>query len=61
MRLLRETLLSLFVMGVVLYLYLVAGGIVLCGICGFVSHRDKPAAVHHSKMAADVNSTALLT
>jgi hypothetical protein len=59
MRLLREALLSALVMGVVLYLYLVAGGAVLCSLCGFVSHRDKPAAVHRLKIAADVNSTSL--
>ena len=61
MRLFREALLSAIVMGVVLYLYLVAGGAVLLGICGFVSHRDKPAPVYHSKIAPGVDSISLRT
>lgn len=52
MRLPREALLAIIVTAVVLYLYIVAGGAVLYGICGFASQRDKPAAVHHPKLAA---------
>jgi hypothetical protein len=52
MRVLKEALLSAIIMGIVLYLYIVAGGTVLCSICGVVLHRDKPPTVHHSKIAA---------
>ena len=55
MRFLKEALLSFFVMGLVLYLYVVAAGAVLFSLC-FVSHRDKPAVVHHSKIAPAVDS-----
>jgi hypothetical protein len=56
MRFLREALLSMLVIGLVLYLYVVAAGAVLCSMCGFVSHRQKPAAIHHSKLAAGTDS-----
>jgi hypothetical protein len=44
-----------------LYLYLVAGGALFCSICGFFSHRDKPTAVHHSKITSAVDSISLRT
>jgi hypothetical protein len=60
MRFLKESLLSFFVMGVVLSLYFVAAGAALFSFCGFVSHRDEPeVAVHHLKIAAEVNSISL--
>lgn len=59
MRLFKESLLSLFVVGVVLSLYFLAAGAALFNFYGFVSHRDKPEAVHHLKIAANVNSISL--
>ena len=61
MRLLREALLAAIVMGIVLYLYIVAGGAVLCSICGVVLHRDRPPTVHHSKIAPGADSISLWT
>jgi hypothetical protein len=61
MRLLREGLLSSAVMGVVLYLYVVAGGALLCSICGVVLHRDKPPTVHQSKIAPGKDSISFPT
>lgn len=56
MRLLKESLLSFFVVGVVVSLYFVAAGAALFSFCGFVSARDEPDALHHVKITADVNS-----
>ena len=47
MKLLREALLSLFVGGVVLYLYFVAEGTALLSLCGFLSYRNGPVTLHH--------------
>lgn len=55
MSLLRETVLSLFVMGLVLYLYFVAAGAALLSLCGFLSHRDGPETLHHFTVTVDVN------
>jgi hypothetical protein len=44
MRLLKESLLSLLVIGVLLYLYFVAAGTALLARCGF--HREQQP-VHH--------------
>jgi hypothetical protein len=61
MRLLREALLCFFVIAIVLYLYSVAASVALFSLCGFVPHRDKPAAVHHSKIAPTAHSISLRT
>lgn len=42
MRLLKESLLSFFVAGVVLSLYVLAAGAAFFSFCGFVPHRDEP-------------------
>lgn len=47
MRLLKETLLLFFVLGVVLSLYFVAAGTAFVSFCGFGFRRGEPAAVHH--------------
>ena len=52
MRLLRETLLSLFVISVVLYLYVVAVGALLFNVCRIVFAGGHPEAAHHLKIAA---------
>jgi hypothetical protein len=49
MRVLKELLLSLFVMGVVLSLYFVAAGTALVSFWGFSFHRGEPAALHDLK------------
>ena len=50
MRFLKESLLSLFVVGVVLSFYFLAAGAALFGFCRFVSHRHEPNAAHHLKL-----------
>lgn len=50
MRILREALLSLVVISVVLYLYVVAGGTLLLNVCGLGSGRGEPEAPHHLKI-----------
>lgn len=61
MRVLREALLSAFVIGTILYVYLLAAGAALFGLSGLVSQRDKLAAVHHSKVASGGDSTSIWT
>jgi hypothetical protein len=61
MRFLKESLLSFLVVGILLYLYFLAAGAALFTFCGFVSHRGEPEALHHFKIAADVNSISLTT
>jgi hypothetical protein len=56
MKLLREALLSLFVGGVVLYLYCVAAGAALLSLCGFFSHRNGPAMLHHFTVAENLQN-----
>ena len=56
MRLLKESLLSFFVLGIVLCLYLLAGGVALFSLCGFVSQRGEPEAVRHFKIVTDATS-----
>ena len=52
-------LLSAFVIGTILYVYLLAAGTALFGLSGLVSQRDTLAAVHHSKVASDGDSTSI--
>jgi hypothetical protein len=56
MRFLKESLLSFFVVGVVLSLYFLAAGAALFSFCGFVSHRDKAEPAQHLKITANVTS-----
>ena len=55
MKLLREMVLCFFVVGVVLYLYFVAAGVALLSLCGFLSHRNGPATLHHFTIAANAS------
>ena len=52
MRVLREALLSLFVMGIVLYVYLLAVGAALFEICGLASSGGQPETPHNLRIAA---------
>jgi hypothetical protein len=52
MRFLREALLSVFAMGVVLYLYLVAAGTALLNVCSLAPSGGESEATHHLKIAA---------
>jgi hypothetical protein len=52
MRVLRETLLLVFVIGVVLYVYFLAVGAALFEICGLASVGGKPGAPHNLRIAA---------
>jgi hypothetical protein len=61
MKLFREALLCFFVIAIVLYLYFVAASATLLSLCGFVPHRDKPATIHHSKIAPAADSISLRT
>lgn len=55
MRFIKESLLSFFVVTIVLSLYLLAAGAALFSFRGFVSHRDKPEAVRHFKIASNMS------
>lgn len=61
MRSIKESLLSLLVVGVVLCLYLLAAGAVLFGFSGLMSQRVKPVAAHHSKIARDRDAMSVWT
>ena len=50
MRILREALLSVFVIGVVLYLYLLARSALFLNVCGLASSGGEPEAAHHLKL-----------
>jgi hypothetical protein len=52
MRFVREALLSVIVIGVVVYLYFVAGGVLLFYVCGLSSSGGGPEAPDHLKIAA---------
>ena len=52
MRVLRETLLSLFVIGIVLYVYLLAAGAALFEICGLASSDRQAEPPHNLRIAA---------
>ena len=54
MRFLKESLLSFFVVGVVLALYFIAGVAALFKFCGFVSPGNEPGAVHQLRVLTDV-------
>ena len=51
----REALLSLFAIGIVLYLYFVAGGVALLSLCGFLLHRDGPETPDHFPVRANAS------
>jgi hypothetical protein len=55
MRLLREGLLSIFVVTAVLYLYLLAAGAALLSLCGFLSHLNEPKTLDHFTVAANAS------
>jgi hypothetical protein len=57
MRFLRESLLSFFVVAVVLYLYFIAAGAALLSLWGFLLHRDGLETLHHLKVLRDVTSS----
>ena len=52
MRLLREALLSVFVIGIVLYIYLLAAGAALFDVCDCASSSGEPGAPDQLKTAA---------
>lgn len=52
MKFLKESLLSFFVIGLVLYLYVLAAGAELLNLCGFASSGGEPEAAQHFKIAA---------
>jgi hypothetical protein len=56
MRFLKESLLSLFVVAVVLYLYFVAAGAALLSLCGLLLPPDGLETLHHLKALTDVTS-----
>jgi hypothetical protein len=56
MRFLKESLLLLFVLGVVVSLYFLAASAALFGLCGFVSHRDEPDTLDHAAIATNEKS-----
>ena len=55
MRLPREALLAIIVTAVVLYLYIVAGGAVLYGICGFASPARQTSGCSSAETRGNLN------
>jgi hypothetical protein len=56
MRFLKESLLSFFVVTVVVSLYFLAAGAALLSLCGFVSDRDGPETPYRSAIAKNEKS-----